>query len=76
MRVCERLHEVSAHRAAQAAGVEQHPVLGRRRNQQVVDPDLAEFVDDDCGIRERRLLPQVIEQRRLAAAQKTSDTRY
>jgi hypothetical protein len=38
-------------------------------DQQMVDPDLAELVDDDGRLRERRILQQSVEQRGLAGAE-------
>ena len=52
--VGQRLHEIAAHRAAEAAGVEQHHVLRRRGDEQVVDADLAELVDDDRAVARAR----------------------
>jgi hypothetical protein len=74
--VRQRLHEIPAHGAAEAPGVEQHHVLRGRGDEQVIDPDFAELVHDDGGVRERRLLQQVVEQGGLAAAQKARDDRY
>ena len=67
--------EVAAHRAAQAPGREQdHAVVGRL-DEQVVEPDLAELVDDHDRVGERRVAQEMVEQRRLARAEKTRSAR-
>ena len=62
--------DVAAHGAAQAAAVQQHDILARPLDQQMVEADLAELVDDDRGRRHAGLLQHMIEHRRLAAAEK------
>jgi len=63
--------DVVAHGAAQAAAVEQHDIFGRPFDQEMVETDLAEFVDDHRGRRHAGLLQHVVEHGRLAAAEKT-----
>jgi hypothetical protein len=63
--------DVVAHRAAQAAAVEQHDILARPLDQQMVETDLAEFVDDDRCCHHAGLLQHMVEHGRLAAAEKT-----
>ena len=63
--------DVVTHRAAQAAAVEQHDVLARPLDQEMVQTDLAKFVDDDRRCRHAGLLQDVVEHGRLAAAEKT-----
>jgi hypothetical protein len=41
----------------------------------VVDPDLAEFVDDDRSVAEHRVLEQAVEQSGLAGAEEAGDHR-
>src|SRR5688572_27484321 len=70
----ERLLQRVAECAAQASRIEQHDVvLASRRDQHVVEPDLAELVDDHGRVRETRLAHQRAEQRRLAAAEKAGE---
>jgi len=66
--------EVAAQRAAQAAALQHHHIVVDRFDEQMVKPDLAELVDDDDGVGERRVLQQAIEQRRLAGARKPVST--
>ena len=68
-------HQIAAHGAAHAAAVEQDDLLVARLDQQMVEPDLAELVDDHGGARERRVAQQAREQRRLAAAEEAGDHR-
>ena len=72
----QRVDDVAAHRAAQAAAVQQYDILGRAFDQQVVEADLAELVDDDRGRRHAGLLQHVVQQRRLAAAEKPGQHRH
>ena len=48
--------QVAAHGAAQAAGREQHHAVLDVLDQQMVEADLAELVDDDGGLGQRRIL--------------------
>ena len=50
----ERIDEIAAHRAAQAAVGELDDAVGRLLDQQMVDRDVAELVDDDGRVGERR----------------------
>src|SRR3954468_21933334 len=58
---------------AKAPGIEQDHVVGGLRDQHVVEADLAELVDDHRGVGERGVLQRLIEERRLAAAEETSE---
>ena len=71
----ERVDEIAAHRAAEAAVGKLDDPVGRTLDQQMVDRDVAELVDDDGRIGERRVLEQPVEQRRLAGAEKTGQHR-
>ena len=62
--------DVVAHRAAEAPAVEQHYILARPLDQQMVETDLAEFVDDDRCRRHAGPLQHMVEHGRLAAAEK------
>ena len=44
--------------------------------QRMVDPDLAEFVDDDRGVGALRRFEEPLDQRRLARAEKPGDDRH
>jgi hypothetical protein len=63
--------DVVAHRATQAAAVEQHDILARPFDQQMVETDLTKFVDDHRGRRHAGLLQHMVEHGRLAAAEET-----
>ena len=65
----QRVDEIAAQRAAQAAALQQHHAVVDRLDQQVVEPDLAELVDDHRGLGERRVAQQTVEQRGLAGAE-------
>ena len=70
----ERLLQRIAERAAQAAGIEEHDVvLAAAVDEHVIEADLAQLVDDDCGVGERGLAQQPRQQRRLAAAQEAGE---
>ena len=46
----QRVDQIAAHGAAQAAALQQHHVVADIFHQQVVERDVAEFVDDDGGL--------------------------
>ena len=69
----QRIGDVAAHGAADAAVLQQHGVLDRLLDQQMIQAHRAELVDDDDGIGERRLPQQVVQHRGLAAAQEPGD---
>ena len=62
-------YEIVAHRAAQAARRQQHRVLGNLAHQQMVEPDLAELVDDHGRVGKIRLAEQMPQECRLAASE-------
>ena len=69
-------HQVAAHRAAQAARVQgHHALVVGLLDQEVVEPDLAELVDDHRGVGELRPAQQLVQQGGLAAAQKAGQHR-
>ena len=71
--IFERRDQVAAHGAAQAAGAEQdHPLIDRL-DQQVVEPDLAELVDDHHRVGERRIAEEAVQQRGLARAEEARE---
>jgi hypothetical protein len=56
----KRIDEVAPHRAAQASGLQQHHIVADVLDQQMIERHLAEFVDDDGGLRERGILQQPV----------------
>ena len=64
--VGQRIHQLAAHRAAQAAVGKLDHALARLLNQQMINADLAELVDDDRRIAQRRIFQKPVEKRRLA----------
>ena len=71
----QRVDQFAAHRAAQAAVRQLDDAVGRLLDQQMVDRHVAELVDDDGGVGQRRVLEQPVEQRRLAGAEKAGQHR-
>ncbi len=71
--VAQRVHQVTAYRAAQAAGIQKNHVLVAADGQLVVQPDLAEFVDDDGGFLHRWVVQHMVQHGRLAAAQEPGE---
>ena len=69
--VPQRLHQVAPHRAAQAARAQLDRVVVAGGDQRVVDPDLAELVDDHGSVRQVRVAQPGVQHGRLAAAQET-----
>ena len=67
--ILERQHQIAAHRAAQAAGLQLDEALLAGLDQVVVEPDLAELVDDHGRAREVGVPEQAPQQRGLAAAE-------
>ena len=55
--------------------LQQHHVVVDIFDQQMVERDLAELVDDDGGLGERRIFQQAVEQRGLAGAEKAGEHR-
>ena len=66
----QRVDQVAAHGAAQAAALQQHHVVADIFHQQMVEADFAELIDDDGGLGERGVLEQTVEQTGLAGAKK------
>ena len=67
------LAEVVANGAAEAAVRQHDEVLVGVPDEMVIDPDLAEFVDENGGIGERGDGQKPLEQRRLAAAEEPGE---
>ena len=71
----QRVDQFAAHRAAEAAVGKLDDAVGGLLDQQMVDRHVAELVDDDRRVGERRVLQQPVEQRRLAGAEKAGQHR-
>ena len=68
--IAQRVLQVGAHVAAQAAVAEQRDVVARGAHQRVVDADAAELVDDDRGAFALGACEKAAQQRRFAGAEK------
>ncbi len=66
----QRIDQFTAHCAAQTPVSQLDHALARLLDQQMVNAHLAELVDNDCCIAERRIFQKPVEQRRLAGAKK------
>ena len=73
--VHQRSYELTLHAAAHAPAFQHEHVFTRRRHQQVVDADCAEFVDDNRAVGELRVGEHTVEQSGLAAAQEAREYR-
>ena len=69
----QRAGEIVADGAAKTARVEQHRVLVDLLDQVVVEPDLAELVDQDRRFRHLGMFQQRIDKRGLSASQKSGE---
>ena len=69
------VEQIAAHRAAEAAAVQQNGFLIDLGDEGVVDADLAEFIDNHRHPVHFRVLDQFAEQRRFAGAKKAGDHR-
>ena len=67
--------QIAADGAAQAASIEQHGIFIKLFDQQMVKPNLAEFIDKNSTARHIRMLQQPVQQRGLARAQKAGQHR-
>ena len=72
----QRLVEIAAHSAADAAIAEQDHGLAAAAQKRMVDCHLAVFVDDDGGVGALRGRQQFFDQRCFAGAKKPSDDRH
>jgi hypothetical protein len=66
----QRLDQIAAQRAAETTALQQHDVVADRFDQEMIEPGLAELVDDHGGLGQRRVVDQAVEQRGLAGAEK------
>ena len=71
--LAQRLLQIAAHRAAQAAVFQQQRAFGDALQQMMVEPDLAELVDEDENVGQLRRAQQTLQQRGFAAAEKAGD---
>ena len=69
MQVPDRRRQLAADGAADAARLQQHHRLVDALEQMMVEPDLAELVDQHGGVGQRRIAQQPLQQRRLARAE-------
>ena len=67
--------QVAADGAAKATSIEQHGIFIKFFDQQMIQPNLAEFIDQHCTARHIRVLQQPVQQRGLARAQKAGQHR-
>ena len=72
-RSCKGLRQVGADLAAETAGLQFDEAVLARFDEFVVEPDLAELIDDDGGPRELRLAQQMAQHGRLAAAEEPGE---
>ena len=69
----QRLLQVGAGDAAQAAVAEQHGLVGARPHERIVDAGRPELIDDDRGALPFRRCQKALEQRGLSGAEKAGD---
>ncbi|KAG1531310.1 hypothetical protein G6F50_016769 [Rhizopus delemar] len=70
-KIAQGVHHGTADDTAQAAALDQHDIGRRQAHQMVINADVAVFVDDDQRIGVGRFVQQTVQQRGLAAAQKS-----
>jgi hypothetical protein len=73
MEIGDRLRKIAADRAADAAALQQHCRVAERLDEEMVDADLAELVDQDCGIMKSWRCEQAAQQGGLAAAEEAGE---
>ena len=71
--VADGVDQIAADRTAHAAIVEHQDIVERRLDQQMIEPDFAEFIDDQRAVRHPRLADEAAQQRRLSAPEKSGD---
>ena len=67
--IVDRVDQIAADGAAQAAGGHLDDILVGAFDQQMIDAGVAELVDDDGGIGEEGILQQLVQQGRLSGAE-------
>ena len=71
--ILQRAHEIASDRAAQAAGGHQQHVAVDLLDEQMIEPDRAEFVDENDSVGKRPVAQQIVQQRRLARAEEAGE---
>jgi hypothetical protein len=67
--------EIAAHGAAQAAAGHHRDLAAHRLIQQMIERDLAKFIDDDGAVGHAGMAQQLVDQSGLAAAEEAGDQR-
>ena len=73
MQVLDRRRQLAADGAAQAARLQQHHGVVDALQQMMIEPDLAELVDQHGGVGQRRIGQQALQKRGLARTQEARD---
>ena len=71
--IAHRVREIAPDGAADAAALQDHGLAVNRLEQKVVEADLAELVDQDCGVGELRRSQKSLQERGLARAEEARD---
>ena len=71
--IVQAVDQIASQRAAEASRSHQDHVVGYSLEQEMIEADLAPFVDDHERLSEFQRAEQTIDQRRLARAQKAGD---
>ena len=72
-KVIERRDEITAHFAAQTAGLQHHQIFIARFDELVIQTNVAELIDDDSRVGKPGLAQQACKYCRLSAAEKTGE---
>ena len=72
-KIAQGVDEIAAQRTAKTTGRQQDHIALDPLDQQMIEADLAPFVDDDERVGELGLAQQPVQQRRLASAEKAGD---
>ena len=73
--IMDRVDEITTNGAAQTPRRHLDDILVSPFNQQMIDAGIPEFVDDDGGIAQERVLQQEVQQRRFPGTQKAGKDR-
>jgi len=71
--IAQRLLQIAAHSAAHAAIFEQQGAFGHALQQMMVEPDLAELIDEHGYVGQFPRTQQALQQRRLTATEEAGD---
>jgi hypothetical protein len=74
--VGQRIHQLAAHRAAEAAIRQLDDPVARCLDQKVIQRDITEFIDDHGGIGEIRILQEPVQKGRFSSTEKTGEDRH